>query len=259
MAHSSARRASRHQGYALPDAKARTGTDNKQLSALWAALATPEDSFIIVPFNILPSEDSGDAKAVEAEKQRIRDEILTKTNAEIIANDEGKKPTDKTITLLRALGSDLNINAFALNWRHPNGTVNTDVEEANYLMRRVVRRLSVDSPDDNPSKIPLYLTSTEFSSNLYGDCLANFKTRLGLEKSDDSMMVLRNVVMSPFASLSSKGDFINMLGETFKEVLEEEVKVSSPFSMARPLLMQTDLPSPKRGLSRLPQLLDARN
>lgn len=200
------------------------------MSALWAALATPEDSFIIVPFNTLPSEEGGDAKAVEIEKQRIRDEILTKTNAEIIANDEGKKPADKTITLLRALGSDLNINAFALNWRHPNGTVNTDVEEANYLMRRVVRRLSVDSPDDNPSKIPLYLTSTEFTSNLYGECLANFKTRLGLEKSEDSMMVLRNVVMSPFASLSSKGDFINMLGETFKEVLEEEVKVSSPFT-----------------------------
>jgi len=160
-----------------------------------------------------------------------------------MANDEGKRPAEKTMTLLRALGSDLNINAFALNWRHPNGTVNTDVEGANYLMR-VVRRLSVDSPDDNPSKIPLYLTSTEFSSNLYGECLTNFKTRLGLEKSDDSMMVLRNVVMSPFTSLSSKGDFINMLGEIFKEVLEEEVKVSSLFGMLRSLLIQSRFARP---------------
>ncbi|KAK1831944.1 pyridoxal phosphate-dependent transferase [Podospora conica] len=198
---------------------------SSRISALWAALATHDDSFIIVPFNMLPSEESGDAKAIEVEKQRIRDEILTKTNAELVANNQGKKPAERTMTLLRALGSDLNINAFALNWRHPNGTVNTDVEEANYLMRRVVRRLSVDSPNDKPAKIPLFLTSTEFSPALYGECLANFKKRLGLETSDDSMMVLRNVVMSPFASLSSKGDFINMLGETFKQVLEEEVKV----------------------------------
>lgn len=152
--------------------------------------------------------------------------MLSQTNAEIVSRDQGKPVAEKTMTLLRALGSDTNINAFALNWRYPDGTINTDVEEANYLMGRVISRLSIESPDDKPSTIPLYLTSTEFSPKDYGDCAANFKRRLGLESNTaEDLMVLRNVVMSPFASLSSRGDFINMLGQTFKEIVEEEVEV----------------------------------
>ncbi|KAK0616216.1 pyridoxal phosphate-dependent transferase [Immersiella caudata] len=195
-------------------------------SALWAALSKPKDSFICVPFNVLPSEASGDTQKVEQEKERIRNEILAQTNATIVANDVGKPVEERTMTLLRALGSDLNINAFALNWRHADGTLNTDVEEANYLMTRVISRLSVDSPGDDPTTIPLYLTSTEFSHKDYGECATTFKRRLGLEtKSTEGLMVLRNVVMSPFASLSSRDDFINMLGDTFKQVVQEEVDV----------------------------------
>ncbi|KAK3347118.1 pyridoxal-dependent decarboxylase domain protein [Lasiosphaeria hispida] len=207
---------------------------SSRFSALWAALATPEDSFTCVPFNMLPSEATGDPKLIEEEKQRIRHEVLAKTNAEIVANDAEKPLAEKTITLLRALGSDLNINAFALNWRYPDGTLNRGVEEANYLMTRVVKRLSVESPDDKPTKIPLYLTSTEFEPDLYGECAATFKKRLGLDDYGESLMVLRNVVMSPFASLSAKGDFINMLGDTFKQVIEEEVKVCQVRNEATP-------------------------
>lgn len=202
---------------------------SSRLSALWAALSTPRDSFVCTPFNALPSESSSDPREVEREKQRIREEILNKSNTEIIAQDSITiNQADKTITLLRALGSDLNINAFALNWRHPDGCLNTDVEEANYLMERVVSRLSVDHPDDNPSSIPLYLTSTEFEYKDYGDCATNFKRRLGLDTSTphEKLMVLRNVVMSPLATMDGDhGRFINMLGETFRELVEKEVKV----------------------------------
>ena len=38
--------------------------------------------------------------------------------------------------------------------------------------------------------------------------------------------------------------FIDMLGETFKEVLEEEVKVSSPFGMLRSLLTKNRSANP---------------
>ncbi|KAK4207527.1 pyridoxal phosphate-dependent transferase [Rhypophila decipiens] len=199
---------------------------SSRFAALWASLSQPKDTFICVPFNMLPSGASGDPDKVEEEKQRIRTENLLETNANIVAHDTCRPTKDKTMTLLRALGSDLNINAFALNWRHADGTLNTDVEEANYLMNRVVSRLSVDSPDDNPTKIPLYLTSTEFSTADYGRCVTTFKRRLGLETdSAESLMVLRNVVMSPLASLSSHGNFINMLGETLREVIEQEVGV----------------------------------
>ncbi|KAK3379707.1 pyridoxal phosphate-dependent transferase [Lasiosphaeria ovina] len=194
-------------------------------SALWAALSLPSDDFVCVPFNMLPSEATGRAEAVEEEKQRIRDEILGKTNAQIVSGDRGRKPGDKTMALLRALGSDLNINLFALNWRYPDGRLNTDVDEANYLMSRVIQRLSVDSPDDKTTAIPLYLTSAELEPQVYGGgCLENFKARLGLEHDTrESLLVFRNVVMSPLASFSTRGGFINMLGDTLKAVVAEEV------------------------------------
>lgn len=137
------------------------------------------------------------------------------------------RPDDqKAIKLLRSLGSDLNINAFALNFRHADGTLNGDVEEANYLMQRVVEALSVDSPTDDPTKIPLYLTSTEFSDELYGDCKKHFLKRLGLEDSTNDLMVLRNVVMSPFPT---DGNFISQLADIFYKTVEAETKVSHQF------------------------------
>lgn len=181
--------------------------------------------FICVPFNELPSElvpDSTPAM-VEAEKARIRKEIVEKTNAEIIREDQERPDDQKAIKLMRDLGSDLNINAFALNFRYSDGTINTDVEEANYLMQRVVQAFSVESPSDDPTKIPLYLTSTEFSDELYGDCKANFMRRLQLDDSTQDLMVLRNVVMSPFPTERS---FIRNLAHIFYNKVEEETAVS---------------------------------
>lgn len=193
------------------------------MSAYWAAMTTKDDSFVCVPFNMLPSELNGGD--VEAERQRIRDEIISKSNRDIVTEDDGKPHAEQTMTLLRQLGSDLNINAFALNWRYADGTLNDDVEEANYLMQRVIERVSLDSPDDMPTEIPFYLTSTEFTHELYGSCAANFKKRLQLKENMDAphdLFVLRNVVMSPFPSQNT---FLGKMMEGFKEVVEEEVEV----------------------------------
>ncbi|KAF9636665.1 pyridoxal-dependent decarboxylase domain protein [Lasiodiplodia theobromae] len=187
-----------------------------EFSALWAAM-TPdkEHGFMCIPFNMLPSEAAG-GSGVDAEKKRIRSEILEKENADIVKDESAMK-------LLRSLGSDLNINAFALNWYDEKGNPNEDVEEANYLMERVVKRLSIETPDDKPTKIPFYLTSTEFEHELYGDCAANYKRRLGLDASTQQpVMVLRNVVMSPFPT--TRG-FLKKVEETFIDVVKEEVEV----------------------------------
>ncbi|PVH72326.1 pyridoxal-dependent decarboxylase domain protein [Cadophora sp. DSE1049] len=208
-----------------------------RFAAEWAAMtALDKDDFRVVPLNMLPSEfkpGSNTAK-VEEEKQRIRDTILSKSNAQILASDVGKPEEEKALTLLRALGSDLNINAFSLNFRltqGKDGAWNTDVEEANYLMRRVVERLSVDSPEDGPSTIPFVLTSTEFSKELYDECATNFKRRLGLRKDDLDLMVLRNVVMNPFPT---ERNFIGNLAQIFRGVVEEEVKVCQQRNSAAP-------------------------
>lgn len=173
---------------------------------------------------MLPSELGPDPteEKIEAEKRRIRQTIVLKTNAEIMEEDLQRPEDAKAIKLMRELGSDLNINAFALNFRYEDGRLNDDIEEANYLMQRVVETLSVDSPEDDPTKIPLYLTSTEFSDELYGKCKANFVRRLGLEKSTQDLMVLRNVVMSPFPT---DGNFINQLADIFYQTVAKETEV----------------------------------
>lgn len=198
-----------------------------QLSAEWASLTDASSPFICVPFNMLPSEleENATEDRVEAEKKRIRNDIVLKTNASIMKDDQHRPDDQKAIKLMRALGSDLNINAFSLNFRYADGCLNDDIEEANYLMQRVVETFSVDSPTDDPTKIPLYLTSTEFSDELYGKCKANFVKRLGLAPSTQDLMVLRNVVMSPFPS---DGNFTNDLAEEFKKVVEAETEVCQP-------------------------------
>ncbi|KAL8729997.1 MAG: hypothetical protein Q9166_004320 [cf. Caloplaca sp. 2 TL-2023] len=203
-----------------------------RLSAHWAAMSTKSSSFICVPLNLLPSERKAIqdpnttaesyAQAVDQEKQKIRERILNKSNQEIIDDDAGTPAEEKAMVLLRALGSDLNINAFALNFRYSDGRVNDDVEEANYLNRKVVEALSVDSPEDDPTKIPFYLTSTEFDHELYGECAQHFKKRLGLTQDELSLMVLRNVLMNPFPT---EGNFIDKMVNIFQEVVEKEVEV----------------------------------
>ena len=203
-------------------------------------MTTKDMSFTCVPFNMLPSELKPDTneEMVEEEKRRIRTEILEKSNAEIVEADVGKEDGYKTMELLRELGSDLNINGFSLNFKLANGHWNTDIEEANYLMTRVVETLSVDQPEDDPTKIPIVLTSTEFSAELYGDCRANFVKRLGLDPCDLDLMVLRNVVMSAFPT--DRG-FVGELIDCFKSVVEREVAVGLYRQFQKPSMLIFDM------------------
>ncbi|KAF7596071.1 hypothetical protein BBP40_003333 [Aspergillus hancockii] len=194
-----------------------------RLSAYWATIET--EDFICVPFNRLGPERKGHSfrsKKVEEEKQWFRENILEKENKDITAEAMDK---------LRELGSDLNINAFALNWKYEGnisqkeqpqeGQLNRDVEEANYLMKKVVEKFSVTSVETNTNDIPLFLTSTKFEPELYGECAQVFMDRLGLDRSQQDLVVLRNVVMSPFPT---KKDFIGELMRAFEKVVKEEVK-----------------------------------
>lgn len=166
----------------------------------------------VVPLNLLPSERLGED--VEVEKKYIREQIIPKQNLELVKDK-------KAMRLLNELGSDLNINAFAVNFRYPDGTLNKDIEEANWLNRRIFEALSVTDYKEDPKKIPFYLTSTTFAQEEYGECADRFKERLGLEGKKD-LFVLRNVVMSPF---TTSYDFMPTLIDAFKEVVEKEVKV----------------------------------
>ncbi|DAA78911.1 TPA_exp: Uncharacterized protein A8136_2696 [Trichophyton benhamiae CBS 112371] len=196
-----------------------------RLSAHYAAMHYEEETdpvkkkkhYICIPFNRLPMEHAGYGSLspeVNARRKHIQENILEKTNEELMKSKDDMK-------YLRELGSDLNINAFALNWYREDGTLNDDLEEANYFMKRIVDRLSITSSAGNPREIPLYLTSTQFSKELYGECAQNFMKRLHLAPAAEDLFVLRNVVMSPFPTHKK---FICSLMEVFEKVIEEEVK-----------------------------------
>ena len=115
--------------------------------------------FIVVPFD--PVQE-------ESDKEIIRRRILGRSNEDIV-NDR------KAFDVLCTLGSDLNINVFACNFRI-KGRVNDDVEEANYLNKRIYNRLSVTRPKIHISTVPLFLTSSVFRQENYGECVRNFQT-----------------------------------------------------------------------------------
>ena len=173
-------------------------------------------SYIVVPFNPLPAEKGPDPtpESILEQKQFIRDHIINKLNVELVKDQEA-------MLLLNQLGSDLNINAFACNFRYSDGRVNEDILEANWLNRYIFEELSVTDPDEDPLTIPFYLTSTVFAEKDYGNCADEFKRRLGLKGKQD-LFVLRNVVMSPF---STEYDFVADLAGESKKVLEKGIEV----------------------------------
>uniref|UniRef100_A0A8H7XPX8 L-tyrosine decarboxylase C-terminal domain-containing protein n=1 Tax=Psilocybe cubensis TaxID=181762 RepID=A0A8H7XPX8_PSICU len=191
-----------------------------RISAYWAAMSDSSTPYIVVPLNKLRAEPN--ALHTEQEKKFIRWKILARSNRDIASD-----PDPELFAELRALGSDLNINAFACNFRiqdhqYPfNSFVNDDVEEANYLNKCIFDRLSVTNVQDNPRKVPMYITSTTFAAQDYGQCLDVFKQRLGLEiDSKQSLFVLRNVVMSPFQATAN---FAGEIAELFRQTLIEEM------------------------------------
>lgn len=180
---------------------------------------TGKRRYICIPFNRLPKEKEGngyDSLDPEVDKRRewITNNILEKSNEEIVEDP-------KIMDYLRELGSDLNINAFALNWYREDGSINDEIEEANYLMKRVVDQLSITKADQNPQGIPLYLTSTQFEPDLYGTCALHFMKRLHLNPAKQDLFVLRNVVMSPFPT---EKNFIGGLMDYLETVITKEVK-----------------------------------
>ena len=181
--------------------------------------------YICIPFNRLPLEKQGYGSLSSKLNERrkiIREKILGKSNEELSKNEKISE-NEGTMDYIRELGSDLNINTFSLNWYDEEGTLNHDLEEANYFMKRIVDRLSITGSSADPTKIPLYLTSTSFTPELYGECAQHFMKRLDVTPAPQDLFVIRNVVMSPFPT---DGTFINHLMEGFETVIEQEVKKS---------------------------------
>ncbi|KAI9435576.1 pyridoxal phosphate-dependent transferase [Lactarius indigo] len=180
----------------------------------WATMSLDHPNLLVVPFRMLPSEIGPDASAenVEAERRYIRDVLLRRTQEEL-ASDPG------ACGLMRQMGSDLVVNAFACNFR-VDGVVNKDISEANYLNSRIYNRLSFKSMSEKLNDQKVIIMSSILSQEEYGTCLTKFKQRIGLCGQED-LFFLVNVSMSPFTA-----NFAHVLANAFRETAEEEVKIS---------------------------------
>ncbi|KAG9121292.1 hypothetical protein FRC07_002791 [Ceratobasidium sp. 392] len=173
-----------------------------------------DPSLIVVPLNPIPAErdNKGDA-AIQAERKYILENITNRPNYELTQDKTAMK-------LVRELGSDLSINAFACNFKLADGTPNEDVVEANYLNTRIYERLSVTRIEDNIYDKSLFIMSTKMEQKVYGACAHNLKRRLGL-KGDQDLDILVNCVMSPFPTATN---FTKGVADEFKRVAKEEIK-----------------------------------
>ncbi|KAH9024923.1 hypothetical protein EDB85DRAFT_2179872 [Lactarius pseudohatsudake] len=180
----------------------------------WATMSLDHPDLLVVPFRMLPSEMGPGASAdgVDEERRYIRDVLLKRTREEL-ANDP------KACALMRQMGSDLVVNAFACNFR-VGGVANKDIWEANDLNARIYNRLSFKSMSEKLDDQKVIIMSSKLSQEGYGKCLTKFKRRIDLSGQED-LFVLVNVSTTPFAA-----DFAHILANAFREVAEEEVKIS---------------------------------
>lgn len=188
-------------------------------------MARPNDRFIAVPLPRLPAELAG--SDVEKQLHFIRERIDGKRNAEIIADHEA-------LALLRELGPDENILAYAFNFRTPSGSINTDLAQANRLNKALYERLSIN-PGEDIYGYNLIVSTTDLDAAQYGEAfIEDYKRRLGVAGSPgSSITVLRSVVMDPWVTETTKGSFLDVLETEFRKAVSEALEDIAPMPMRR--------------------------
>lgn len=181
------------------------------------SLARPDDPFIVVPVPRLPSEREGaDAATIAKERERIAVSIDRVSSDDIRANAQA-------MTLLKEIGPDQNILAYAFNLRDRDGSINADLDLANRLNKAIYRRLSIDYGKQIYG-YDLLVSTTDLDGKAYGAAfMADYKRRLGVAGSTVGLItVIRSVVMDPWVTETSKGSFMDVLElELRKAVLAE--------------------------------------
>ena len=131
--------------------------------------------------------------------------------------------------MLRELGPDENILAYAFNFKTPSGTVNTDLALTNRLNKAIYDRLSIN-PGEDIYGYDLIVSTTDLHGDQYGKVfIENYKHRLGVSSSgDSSITVLRSVVMDPWITETTKGSFLDVLEDEFRKAVYAALEEISP-------------------------------
>jgi hypothetical protein len=118
------------------------------------------------------------------------------------------------------IGSDLAINAFAVNFRFKNSVgqwvINQDIAEANNLRKCIFKCLSILKVTDIIPNMPLILTLTQLTQDGHKTCLTNFERHLPL----DSTFKLRSAFKSLLETLASYSEAGTLHGMAFCPILQ---------------------------------------
>ncbi len=188
---------------------------------LFCRLATLEDDrFAVTMFNRTPAERANAGpRRLAAEREAIRRfvdmpnpdlQTLLETDAEAKA-------------LFSSLGSDQVILAFALNPKHPDGTVNADMAKANALNDRVFGLCSVIQPRQDASQTDLLLTSSRFDATTYGHSFVDsFCRRARLQPDNGTGLdFLISTTMDPWTTDTQDGDFLVVIEDALRRAAHQ--------------------------------------
>lgn len=179
-------------------------------------LAMDESDFMVVPLPRLPAErNGGDAVA---ERARVVERIARRSGDDI-------RRDRAAMRLLREIGPDLNILAYAFNFYTRDGKLNTDLAAANSLNKAVYDRLSID-PGTDIYGYPLILSSTDLDPAAYGPPLIeDYRRRLGVTgPANMPITVLRSVVMDPWVTETAQGSFLDVIERELRNAVSAEVR-----------------------------------
>jgi len=138
----------------------------------------------------------------------------------------------EAMALLPELGPDQNILTYAVNFRHPDGSLNTDLEKANRLNKAIYDLLSID-PGDEIYGYRMIVSTTDFSQEHYGRTfIEDYKRRLGVSSSPGSTVtVLRSTTMAPWLLSMPDGNFLDVLEFELRDAIQKSMMRDSMFEI----------------------------
>ena len=184
-------------------------------------MATEDDPFRVVLIQRTPQERAG--RDPRADVEIARELIVGRTNLQILEDPAA-------MSFLASLGSDTLILTYAINFKHHDGTINTDLGRCNQLNAVLYERLSVrGQAGTTPNDVPFIVTGGEIGDREYGEGLIDsFVQRLGLnaprhDGQHRKVDVLVSTVMDPWFTDTEEGNMIPRLINSLRQVILQEV------------------------------------
>ena len=201
----------------------RTLFNCKRFYARLLSMARLQDRFVVVPVPRLPAEISG--ADVETERRFIRERIDRRSVDDLLSDPEA-------MALLPEIGPDQNILTYAVNFKHPDGSLNGSLDLANRLNKAIYDLLSID-PGDDIYGYRMIVSTTDFSEEHYGSVfIEDYKRRLGVSSSPGTMVtVLRSTTMEPWILETPEGSMLDVLENELRDAIFKSMMRDSMFQI----------------------------